>query len=53
MKIHSLFTPASLDPKALERVTKAFDEAWRQIELRLGGDADKIDAARTILAKAF
>lgn len=52
MKIHSLFTPASLDPEALERVTKAFDEAWRQIEQRVGGEADKIDAARTILAKA-
>ena len=33
-------------------MTNAFDEAWRQIEGRIGGDADEIDAARTILAKA-
>ncbi len=52
MKIHTLFKPESLGPEALERVTRAFDEAWHQIEQRIGGDADQIAAARTVLAKA-
>ena len=52
MKIHPLLKPTSLGPEALERVTQAFNEAWHQIEQRVGGDADQIDTARIILAKA-
>jgi hypothetical protein len=53
MKMRPLFEPTSLGPEALERVTQAFDEAWKQIEQRVGGDAEQIHAARTILAKAI
>ncbi len=52
MKIHPLLRPTSFGPETLERVAKAFNEAWEQIEHRVGKDADQVDATRTILAKA-
>jgi hypothetical protein len=53
MKAHPLLQPTSYGPEALDRITKAFDEAWSQIEARIGSDAIEIDAARTALAKAI
>lgn len=53
MKVHHLLKPTSFGPEALDRMTKAFNEAWDQIESRIGSDAAEVESARRVLAKAI